>query len=82
MALQDDEIAALLTEIRQQDYPLGITQEAAGALAECVRRILDAVPEDDRIFVRADYDMATSALCHPEGDLPRTNDRWQRSSDR
>lgn len=82
MSSHDEEIFSVLSELRQQNYPLWITQEAAGALAKCIRRILDVVPEDDRIFVRADYDLATSALCHPEGDLPRTNDRRQRSSDR
>jgi hypothetical protein len=66
---------SLLADLLQQDYPLCITRETADALAECMSRILDAVPEDDRIFVRADYDLATSALCHPEGDLPRTNER-------
>ena len=75
MGLQDKHIVSLLTDLLQQDYPLYITRETADALVECASRILDAVPEDDRIFVRADYDLATSALCHPEGDLPRTNER-------
>lgn len=66
---------AVLAEVLRQDYPLTITQEAAIALVECMRCIMDAVPEDDRVFVRADYNLATSALCHPEGDMPRTNER-------
>lgn len=73
--LRDKQITSLLTDLLQQDYPLCITQETADAIVECLSRTLDAVPEDDRIFVRADYDLATSALCHPEGDLPRTNER-------
>jgi len=72
---RDSEIFSLLVDLRQQDYPLSVTQETANALVECIRRVLNAVPEDDRLFVRADYDLATSALCHPEGDLPRTNTR-------
>ena len=81
MGLQDKHIVSLLTDLLQQDYPLCITRETADALVECASRILGAVPEDDRIFVRADYDLATSALCHPEGDLPRTNERLKHSLD-
>jgi predicted amino acid racemase len=75
MSLPDNEIISLLSDLRQQDYPLTVTQETADALVECMRRIMEAVQEDDRVFVRADYDLATSALCHPVGSLPRTNAR-------
>lgn len=71
-------IRLLLESVRQQDYPLTLGNEEADALCECIRRIMDAVPEDDRVFVRADFDLATSALCHPEGTRERTNER-QRS---
>jgi len=73
--LRDEQITSLLTDLLQQDYPLCVTRETADALVESMGHILNAVPEEDRIFVRADYDLATSALCHPEGDLPRTNER-------
>jgi len=79
VSLQDDRITSLLVNIRQQDYPLVITQEAASALVECMRRVMDAVPQDDRVLVRAEYDLITSALCHPEGDLPRTNEQCEHS---
>lgn len=71
----DDATAVVLSKLRDQDYPLIITQEMASMLVGCIRRVMDAVPEDDRVFVRAEYDLATSALCHPEGYLPRTNER-------
>lgn len=77
MSQQDDRTASVLIEVQQQNYPLSITLEAASAFIECIQRIMDAVPEDDRVFVRADYDLATSALCHPESDFPRTNERSQ-----
>jgi len=75
VAMSDAEIVPLLTRLREQDYPLTVTQETADALVECVRRVMGTVHEDDRVFVLADYDLATSALCHPTGDLPRTNAR-------
>lgn len=70
-----DQITSVLADVRQQDYPLQISQEAAAAFVVCLRRIMDAVPDDDRFFVRADYDLVTSALCHPEGDFPHTNEQ-------
>jgi hypothetical protein len=78
----DDALTATLAAIREQDYPLSLTSDDAEALVECFRRIMSAVPEDERVFVRADYNLATSALCHPEGDMPRTNDRSPRCADR
>jgi len=82
MSPRDEEITSLLIEVRQQDYPLSITQEAASAIVECIRHLIEAVPKDDQVLVRGDYDLATSALCHPEGDLPRTNERRSHYSDR
>ncbi len=49
MRLHDNEIMSLLADLCQQDYPSGITQEAAGALADCMRHLMDAVPEDERV---------------------------------
>ncbi len=72
--MNDALINELLGGLRQQDYPLELSKEAADALCECIRRVMDAVPEDDQVFVRADYDLATSALCHPTA--PRRG--WKR----
>jgi hypothetical protein len=70
-----EEEEKLLRELIAQDYPLSIDQETARALVSCISRIMDLVPDDDRVLVRGDYNLVTSALCHPEGDLPRTNQR-------
>lgn len=64
----------ILTELIGQDYPLTVTRDAAQAIARCFRRVMDFVSDDDRVFVAADYDLATSALWHPEGNTPRTNE--------
>jgi len=40
---------SLLAGLCQQDYPSGITQEAAGALVDCMRHLMDAAPEDERV---------------------------------
>jgi hypothetical protein len=74
----NDNTADILAAVRQQDYPLSISTEAACAFRECIRNIMDAVSDDDRVLVRGDYDLVTSALCHPEGDLPRTNEQRRR----
>ena len=63
--MDDETIDERLEALGQQGYPLTVTTEDAEALVECIRRIMEAVPEDDRVFVRADYDLATSALWHP-----------------
>jgi hypothetical protein len=68
--MNDATLEILLEQVRQQNYPLEVSADAADALVECIRRIMAAVPEDDRVFLRADYDLATSALCHPS---PSTN---------
>ena len=64
-SLKHARITSLLESVQQQQYPLEITTDAAEALVECIRRIMSEVPEDDQVFVRADYDLATSALLHP-----------------
>lgn len=69
---------SILLGIIKQDYPLQISHDAAEAFITCLRRIMDAVPEDDRVFVRAEYELVTTALHHPEGDSPRTNERLRR----
>jgi hypothetical protein len=61
----EDRIDELLREILHQGYPLEITQEAAMAMQTCIDRIMEMVPEDDRILVRREYSLATSALTHP-----------------
>jgi hypothetical protein len=64
-AMDNQTLESRLEELREQNYPLEITPETADALVECIRRIMACVPEDEQIFVRADYASATSALCHP-----------------
>lgn len=71
--MENNEIITLLSDLRQQDYPLVVSEKMANAIVECIRRIMETVHPDDHVFVRADYDLATSALCHPVGNLPRTN---------
>lgn len=51
--MDDATINSLLDSLRQQEYPLTVTQDDADALVECIRRIMASVPEDDQIFVRA-----------------------------
>jgi len=55
-----------LAEVCERKYPLTLTKDEADALAECLRRVLLAVPEEDRFYVGDDYNLARSALCHPE----------------
>lgn len=64
----------LIDGIRQQDYPLVLDEGEAAALCECISNIMDMVPDDDQILVRGDYDLVTSALYHPTGAAPRTNE--------
>ena len=64
--MDNNELSARLDAVCQQGYPLMLTSEDAEALVECIDRIMSAVPEDDRIFVRGDYALATSALYHPD----------------
>lgn len=59
-------IIKLLESLQEQSYPLTVDEETANALVACIRRIMASVPEDDQIIVRGDYNLATSALCHPE----------------
>lgn len=63
---RDWRMTELLEAVRQQSYPLVLSKEDSQALVKCMRRIMDAVPEDEHVFVRCDYDLATSALCHPD----------------
>lgn len=67
--MDNPKLESLLESLRTQSYPLTVSEDEAEALVECFRRIMQAVPEDDRIFVRTDYDLATSALCHPDPRL-------------
>lgn len=65
MPMTDAELDSRLMALHRQSYPLALSEEDGQALYECIRRVKDAVPEDDRPFIRADYDLATSAVCHP-----------------
>ena len=65
-----------LSLLREQSYPLAITTDDARALVECIRRIMAAVPEDDRPFVRADYALVTSAIDHPEPGETGASNEW------
>jgi len=66
--MTNSELTARLDAIREQNYPLALDFEDAEAIVDCIRRIMAEVPEDNQIFVRADYDDATSALFHPPHD--------------
>lgn len=62
--------------LTQQDYPLSVTKAEADELVACIRRIMECVPNDDRVLVRGDYNAVTTALSHPTGGGgPRTNER-------
>lgn len=63
--MDDATLTAKLESLGEQEYPLTVTEDDAQALVECIRRIMRSVPEDDQVFVRADYDLATHALLHP-----------------
>ena len=63
--MHNGELEYHLDILRGKNYPLIVSISAAEALVECFRRIMEMVPQDDRIYVRADYDAATSALLHP-----------------
>jgi hypothetical protein len=74
--MTDAELTAQLEAVRKQSYPITLTESDGAALVECIRRVMAAVPEDERPFVRADYDLSTSAVCHPEPDeFGNTNER-------
>ncbi len=63
--MTDAELIPRLEALREQGYPLTLSTNDAEALVECITRIMQAVPEDDQPFVRADYALATSAISHP-----------------
>ena len=67
----------LLDELRQQDYPLQVTEETANALVCYINAIMQEVPAEYQAFIRFHYDLATSALVHPTGTPDRTNERIQ-----
>ena len=69
--MDDATLTARLEAVREQQYPLTLTSDDAEALVECINRIMSAFPEEQRIFLRADYDLATSALSHP-----KPSDSW------
>ncbi len=74
--MNNAEIASRLATVREQGYPLTLTAADADAIVECIRRIMAAVPGDDQPFVRADYELATSAIDHPEpGEYGTSNKR-------
>ncbi len=66
----------ILDKIRSQNYPLSIDAAAAEVMVKCINIILSMVSEDDRILVRGEYDMVTSALCHPVADGDESNERF------
>ena len=75
--MTDKELIAHLVALTNQGYPLAITENAADAIVECISRVMAAVPDDDRPFVRSDYDLVTSAIQHPEpsNEFGNTNER-------
>ena len=68
--MSDAELVSRLEALRERGYPLMLDEEDAEALTRCIRRIMDAVPDDDKVFVRGDYALATSALFHPSPTEP------------
>lgn len=79
--MDDATLSAKLDALAEQDYPLYVREDDARALVECIRRIMRSVPEDDRVFVRADYDLATHALLHPDSSLRLAADLSECSDD-
>lgn len=63
--MDSSEIDLLLDVVRAQSYPLEITEACAEAMVVCIQRVMDFVPECDRVLVRGEYDAVTSALLHP-----------------
>lgn len=63
--LTPSQIELLLEQLRSQNYPLEVRQDQAEALVCCMRTIMRAVPEDDHVMLRWEYNLATSALMHP-----------------
>ena len=68
--MSDAELVARLEAVRERGYPLTLDEDDAEALVACITRIMGAVPEDDKVFVRGDYALATSALFHPSPTEP------------
>jgi len=73
--MDDNVITERLEALHEQGYQLTLSSEDAEALVECINRVMAAVPEDDRIFVRADYDLATSGLWHPDPGLTESDEQ-------
>ena len=64
--MDDRTLTETLEPFVNRGYPLTITADEAKAFLEGINRIMAAVPEDDRVFVRADYNLVTAALWHPK----------------
>ena len=77
--MHDAEINARLTALRNQGYPLTLVTEDAEAIVECINRIMGVISDDDRPLVRGDYDLATSAVHHPEPNEFGTSNQRLRS---
>ena len=66
--MNDAELVSRLEAMRERGYPLTIDEDDAEALVMCITRIMDSVPEDEKTFVRGDYNLATAALIHPAAE--------------
>ena len=65
--MNNSEVIERLEAIAASFYPLSIDEDDGAAMVECIQRIMDAVPEEERIMLRGDYNLVTSALMHPVG---------------
>ena len=76
--MNQQEINARLESLREREYPLSLSFNDAEAIVECIKSIMSVVSDDDIPFVRGDYALATSALCHPEpNQFGTTNQRLE-----
>lgn len=55
----------VLESLRAQIFPLNVTQNQGEAVYVAIRRIMEFVPESAKDLVQPDYDLVTSAFCHP-----------------
>lgn len=60
------ELCEKLEEIKDQEYPLLITEEQGRAMGEALDIVMKSVPEDSRADIAPIYSGLFAALCHPE----------------
>lgn len=66
--MSHEEIDQRLRGLNAQGYPLCVSAEDAKAIDDCISRIMDLVPEDDKPLCSGDYARVTAAIHHPVGE--------------